>query len=277
MKSIEIKGNSINDIINNFRKEYKVKDSELKYEIISKPSGGFLGLFGKKQAAIRFNVMSTEERVVLYIEQLMKLMGVEYKNIKARTEQKTVYVTINNAADAGFLIGKNGNMLEQLQYLANRTFENIPNLERIYLDTEDYRYRQEQTFLRPFISIIQGVKISGKSVTLEPMQGGERRIIHKYVEGDRALKTLTIGDGDQKRIVVMLSNQKEKEPVKPKSTLKPNLHTVKKPEPKPEPKPAAKSIPELTPSQRAQQSYNRHIKAHPITRPLQKPKKKPME
>jgi hypothetical protein len=43
------------------------------------------------------------------------------------------------------------------------------------------------------------------------MNASDRRIIHRFVEKDKALKTLTLGEGDMKRIVVFSANQSEKE------------------------------------------------------------------
>ena len=264
MKSIDIKGTNLNEMISSYRKEHKIKDWELKYEILSKPSKGLFGLFGSKEAVIRFELPSSEDRVRLFLEHLLAYMDIKYDSIIIKTEQRTVYATINNSTDAGFLIGKNGNMLEQLQYLLNRVFENVPNLERIYLDTEDYRYRQEQTFIRNYIPMINKVKTTGKSITLEPMQSSDRRIIHKYVEGERTLKTLTIGDGDNRRIVIMPAGQKESAPPKRTGFLKKN--ETKKPE-----EPAKKD--DLTPQQRAVQSYKKHNRSYPDSQPSRHPRK----
>lgn len=235
MKTIDMHGKSVNEVISAFRKEYKIKDWELKYDVLKKPSNGFLGLFGKRQATVRFNLPSLEEKVKHFIEQLMIHMGIQCESIKIYTEQKTVYITIIKPSDAGFLIGKNGNMLEQLQYLVNRVFEDVPNLERIYVDTEDYRYRQDMNFLKPFITLINQVKATGKAVTLEPMQPGERRIIHQYVERDRTIKTMTTGEGDRKRIVIMPVNSapadKKTTPDsrKPQPEARKPLHEARKP------------------------------------------------
>jgi spoIIIJ-associated protein len=251
MKQIEVKGDNLNEIISAFRKEHKIKDWELQYEVVSKASNGLFGLFGKKQATVRFKQLNIEERIKLFMEQLLKHMELRFEGITSATEHKTVYITIHNSSDAGFLIGKNGNMLEQLQYLVNRVFENVPGLERIYLDTEEYRLRQEQTFLRSFASTFTKVKTTGKPITLEPMPAGERRIIHKYVEGEPALKTLTVGDGEYKRVVIMPATQKEVEP-KPQK-------------------------PQQTPQQRASQSYKRHNQANPTSRPSQRPRREQKE
>jgi spoIIIJ-associated protein len=249
MKQVIIKGNNLNSIISSFRKEHKIKDWELQYEVLSEASKGLFGLFGKKQAEVRFNLLNTEERIKLFLQQLLSHMEIRFEEIKTQTDQKTVYVTINNSSDAGFLIGKNGNMLEQLQYLVNRVFENVRDLERIYIDTEDYRLRQEQAFLRNFVPFVDKVKSSGKSATLEPMPPSERRIIHKYVEGEPTLKTLTIGEGDNKRVVIMPAGQKEPDQPRQRSNQ--------------------------TPQQRAEESYKRHNKAHPRSRSSQKTPRKP--
>ncbi|HPM05282.1 MAG TPA: R3H domain-containing nucleic acid-binding protein, partial [Candidatus Cloacimonas sp.] len=47
--------------------------------------------------------------------------------------------------------------------------------------------------------------------TLDPMTAAERRLIHRHVERDKALRTLTIGEGEMKRIVVFSAKQNEKE------------------------------------------------------------------
>jgi spoIIIJ-associated protein len=263
MKQIIKKGTDPKAIISSFRKEYRVRDWEFQYKTISTGSKGLFGLFGKKQAAVRFDLFSTEERVKLFLEQLFKQMEIRYDKITLKIEQKTIYATIENCSDAGFLIGKNGNMLEQLQYLVNRVFENVRDLERIYLDTEEYRARQEQAFLRNYTGLINKVKATGKPVTLDPMQPGERRIIHKYVEGDKALKTLTVGDGDNRRIVIMPAGQKEPETARQPRKDAPRQAAPRQPKPRPE----------LTPEQKAEQSYKRHNQAHPNPRISLRPRR----
>ncbi len=210
MKNIELQGNSLTEIISLYRNKYNLRDWEVKYEIISAGSGGFLG-FGKKRAEVRFFLPTLEERIKLFLERLLQQLGISYDSIKVKTVQKTFFAEILHPSDAGFLIGKNGSMLEQLQYLLNRVFERQPNLERIYLDTDDYRQRQEQSFIRSFLPIIDKVKQQHKAQTLEPMPAMQRRIIHRFVEKDKAVRTLTIGDGENKRIVIFPAEMPEKE------------------------------------------------------------------
>ncbi|MDZ4183168.1 MAG: Jag N-terminal domain-containing protein [Candidatus Cloacimonadaceae bacterium] len=211
MTTIEKTGTSIEELISSFRREHNLRDWELKYDIVKKPSSGFLGLFATKIAVVRFSLPALEDRVSLFLQKLMEKVGVGYDQVTTRREGKTIYLEIIGCKDPGFLIGKNGTMLETIQFLLNRTFESDRSMDKIYLDAEGYRARRESSFLRPFIPMISKIKVHGKPLTLDPMSAGERRIIHRHVERDRGLRTLTIGEGEKKRIVIFSSKQKESE------------------------------------------------------------------
>ncbi len=209
MNTIDKSGLSVEDIIREFRLEHNIRDHELKYEIIKKPSKGFLGLFANKLALVRFQVPESSDRVRLFTETLLQKMGISYSSINSKMEGKTLYLTIEGIVETGFIIGKNGSMLETIQYLVNRVFEGDRKLDRIYMDADGYRERRESQFLHKYLPQINKIKVHGKALTLEPMSPGERRIIHRHIERDKGLRTLTIGEGENKRIVIFSSKQKE--------------------------------------------------------------------
>lgn len=211
MASIEKTGSNIEQIIADFRGEHRIQDWELKYKIIKKPSKGFFGLFANKTAVVRFELPELGERAANFISQMLGKMGIQYENVHSQTKGKTAFLEINGSQDSGLLIGKNGYMLETLQYLVNRIYESNRGLDRIYLDVDGYRQRREAQFLNQFKSTIKKVRETGKPQTLEPLNAGDRRIIHRYVGQDKSLRTLTIGEGSRKRIVIFSSKQKESE------------------------------------------------------------------
>ncbi len=211
MNSIEKTGTSIEKILAAFRDEYHLKDWELKYDIVKKPSKGFFGLFANKAAVVRFDLPDIGERAANFISQLLDKMGIPFEQVTTRKEGRTIYLAIKGSQDTGLLIGKNGYMLETLQFFINRIYENERELERVYLDVDGYRERREAQFLRQFQPLIKKVKEEVKPQTLEPMNASDRRIIHRHIERDRGLRTLTIGEGEMKRIVIFSSKQKESE------------------------------------------------------------------
>lgn len=211
MNTIEKTGTSVEELIAAFRNEHRIRDWELKYDVIKKPSSGFLGLFANKTAIVRFELPAIEERVTAFLDTLLKKMGIVFDSIEVKTEGKTVYLEIKGCKDSGFLIGKNGSMLETLQFFVNRIFEGERTLERVYLDANGYRERREASFIRQFLPIISSVKTEGTTQTLEPMNAADRRIIHRHIERDKGLRTLTVGEGEMKRIVIFSSKKNEKE------------------------------------------------------------------
>lgn len=211
MSTIERTGTSVEALIAAFRNEHRIRDWELKYDVIKKPSSGFLGLFANKTAIVRFELPAIEERVTAFLDTLLKKMGIVFDNIVAKTEGKSMYLEIKGCKDTGFLIGKNGSMLETLQFFVNRIFEGDRNLERVYLDANGYRERREASFINQFLPIISTVKTQGTTQTLEPMNAADRRIIHRHIERDKGLRTLTVGEGEMKRIVIFSSKKNEKE------------------------------------------------------------------
>jgi spoIIIJ-associated protein len=211
MTTIDKTGTSIEDLIAEFKRENRIKDWELNYEVLKKPSGGFLGLFASKEAVVRFQLPDLADRAASFLDQLLKKMGINFDKITTQTEGKTVYLEIIGSRDTGLLIGKNGNMLETLQYFVNRIYEHDRSLDRIFIDAGGYRERREASFLRQFMPQFKKVRELGAPLTLDPMPASDRRIIHRYVEKDRALRTLTIGEGEMKRVVVFSAKQSEAE------------------------------------------------------------------
>lgn len=211
METIERSGETIESVIRDYCKEFRIKEWELRYDIISRPSSGFLGFIGKRKAKLRFHQEELSERIRSFVEKLLSEMGVGFSQLKARRENKSVYVDVVGCNDPGFLIGKNGNMLETIQFLANRVFESDRSLERVYVDLDGYRERKEAQFLRQYMTQIRLVEKNGKAVTLPLMSPADRRVIHRYIESHKGLKTLTVGEGEKKRVVVFHAKLSEKD------------------------------------------------------------------
>ena len=274
MKIIEMSGSSLEDIISKYRLENNIKDWELEYDVVSKASSGLFGIFGKREAVIKFKLPEIEDRVRMFLATLLEKVGVTYSDLEVKKVGKTVYAEIKSSNDPGFLIGKNGSMLETIQFLLNRIFENQREIDKIYLDTEDYRMRKEDQYIRQYIPRIDRVKTEAQTLTLEPMSAGERRIIHKYVERDKNLRTLTVGEGDKKRIVIFHSKQNEKEVMEQVR----GPRAPRKPTPKPAPKPKAETAgtsDETTPADKTEKPRPKYRPRRPNNNP--RPKKEPTE
>ena len=109
----------------------------------------------------------------------------------------------------GILIGKRGQTLDSLQYLVNRVANKMQDgYVRVKLDTEDYRRRRKETLENLAKNIASKVKRTRRTVSLEPMNPYERRIIHSALQADPAVSTHSEGEEPYRRVVVTLVRRK---------------------------------------------------------------------
>ena len=108
----------------------------------------------------------------------------------------------------GILIGKRGQTLDSLQYLANRVAnKNQDGYVRVKLDTENYRARRKDTLEHLAKNIAYKVKKTRRPVSLEPMNPYERRIIHAALQSDPRVTTHSEGEEPYRKVVVTLNRQ----------------------------------------------------------------------
>ena len=107
--------------------------------------------------------------------------------------------------DPAIVIGKHGSTLESLQLITNIHVGRI-NTEgepvRVVLDTEDYRYRREQSLLRMANRVAHEVRRTGRPRLLAPLNPFERRLIHTALGEMGGVTTESEGDGLYKQIRV---------------------------------------------------------------------------
>ena len=129
-------------------------------------------------------------------------MGVELTSVIEEDGSLTVDMKGENM---GILIGKRGQTLDSLQYLANRVAnKHQDGYVRVKLDTENYRARREETLKHLAKNIAHKVKRNRRPVALEPMNPYERRIIHSALQSDPYVTTHSEGEEPYRKVVVTL-------------------------------------------------------------------------
>jgi spoIIIJ-associated protein len=186
-----------------------VDASRVEYEIIEAPKKGFLG-FGEAPAQVRvFFEAGPEQTAVDYVNNIMKSMeinGVTASISRGLNSEGGKIIKVQGE-QAGVLIGRHGETLDALQYLANLALNNSleesgEECEKISLDIEGYRARREETLKNLARRTAEKVKKYRKNITLEPMTPYERRIIHSALQNESAVTTASIGSDENRRVVV---------------------------------------------------------------------------
>lgn len=152
-------------------------------------------------------LQKAEENVKEFLNELSNSM---LKNLtyEVKSEKDVVEIKINGD-NAGFLIGYRGETLYALQTVLNSIAnKGLENRVVIRLDIENYKAKREKTLQDLAIKTSKTVMNTGKSITLEPMQAYERKIIHSALQDNKRISTDSIGEEPRRRIVISLIKNK---------------------------------------------------------------------
>lgn len=120
------------------------------------------------------------------------------------SDEKGLNVDISNEK-LGFLIGYRGETLYALQSILSAVAsKNLEQKIRVILDIEGYKAKREKTLEDLAEKVAKTVIKTRKSVTLEPMQPYERKIIHSKLQGNLRVETVSIGEEPHRKVVISL-------------------------------------------------------------------------
>lgn len=152
---------------------------------------------------------SEVELAVNVLDNLVRLMGLE-ASITPR-EPETAgdglgmieQVMDIEGEDLGILIGRRGQTLMSLQYVLNLILSKKTGRRVAYgVDVDGYRRRREEALVSLAKRTATRVRGTGRSVTLEPMPPNERRIVHLALADDPAVLTVSIGEGEARKVAI---------------------------------------------------------------------------
>lgn len=146
----------------------------------------------------------TIKAVEEFVQDTLKAMNMDAEITSSIDEDGALCVDMKGE-HMGILIGKRGQTLDALQYLANRVAnKHQDGYVRVKLDTENYRARREETLKHLAKNIAHKVKRNRRPVALEPMNPYERRIIHSALQSDPYVTTHSEGEEPYRKVVVTL-------------------------------------------------------------------------
>jgi spoIIIJ-associated protein len=115
-----------------------------------------------------------------------------------------------HGSDLGLLIGKHGQTIDALQYLANAMQHRGQEQPlEVIVDAEGYRKRRERTLHEVAVRAAAEARRTGQPVELEPMTSVERKIVHTKVQSLGGLATASEGAEPNRYVVVMPAGEPE--------------------------------------------------------------------
>ena len=141
-----------------------------------------------------------------FAENVIHMMGLPEAKVEASNGGSAVDVEVSGER-MGLLIGKRGDTLDAVQYLTSLYVNREKNSYiKVNIDTEGYRAKREETLIKLAHSLERRVLRERKPVTLEPMSPNERRIIHSALQDNDRIKTDSVGEEPNRKVVVALQD-----------------------------------------------------------------------
>jgi spoIIIJ-associated protein len=166
-------------------------------------------IFGEHEIEVK-NIDSEEVDLASdYLRTLLELMGINAE-VSVRAPEtpadglgRATAVLDIDGEDLGLLIGRRGSSLAALQYLVNvMVTRRLGSRVLVTIDVEHYHRRREDSLRGLARRMADRVRQSRRPVTLEPMPAAERRIIHLALSEDQNVMTASVGQGDERKVVI---------------------------------------------------------------------------
>ena len=201
---VEKTGKTVEDAYRAALAELNVPEDRVTCEVLEEPSKGFLGLIGTKPAKVKVTVkeLTPLEKAAKFLEEIFAAMQLEVRLEREDKEDCSIYNLIGE--NLGILIGKHGQTLDALQYLANLAANRGLSEEkvRIVIDVENYRSRREETLRRLALRLADKARHTGEKIMLEPMNRHERKIIHMALQDNHRVMTYSAGEEPFRKVVI---------------------------------------------------------------------------
>ncbi len=154
---------------------------------------------------VPFEDLDKEQMAALSLEAVRHLVHAIVGDVPMQVEfhENRICVHLECGEDSGLLIGREGQTLAALQYVASRIVSRGMNAAvRVQLDAGDYRTRQDEKLRELALALADRVRNTGKSFSTRPLSSYHRRIVHMVLQDSSDILTRSSGDGALKRVIV---------------------------------------------------------------------------
>lgn len=239
MNKVVTSGKTIEDAVRQGLTLLGTTKDKVSVIVLEQPSKGFLGLIGAKPAKVELSFLEAErlaselpkeenpalqvsaasavleeaaveqdpyEAAASFLRETGESMGLEL-DIEIKKTRDGMLLNISGD-NLGLLIGRRGQTLDALQYLANIVANRYSNsFVRLTLDAENFRLRRRKTLEDLAERLAVRVVRTGKEVSLEPMPPQERKVIHAELQNHPDVKTFSKGEEPNRRVVIAPKNK----------------------------------------------------------------------
>ena len=138
-----------------------------------------------------------------FIQGLVDRMGFDADVERTGGDPISFNVVGDDSDELSSLIGEDGETLRAFGFLVNSMLGRMARSSvRIIIDVDGYRRRREEELRGYALDIAEDVRDADEPITLEAMPAHERRMIHMALADADDVRTYSIGEGRERRVVV---------------------------------------------------------------------------
>jgi spoIIIJ-associated protein len=215
----EYEGKTVTDATIEACKDLGISREELNFEVISEGSSGLLGI-GGRNAVIKVLSQDLNEQPPskepmanlepVKTEKLNEIFNqiidhfVDEAKIEVETNERNILLKLKSDSNLGFLIGKKGEMIKNIEFLLSR-IASKENSESIFvsIDINSFREKKDKELVERVTTLIDKVVSINRPLSLNPMNSYERRICYLEIEKNTEVTYKTKEVGMLKKITIL--------------------------------------------------------------------------
>ena len=215
----EYEGKTVTDATIEACKDLGINREDLNFEVISEGTTGLLGIGGRNAVIKILNqdankAPSTEAASAslepIKLEKLEEIFNqiinhfVDDSSIEVETNDRNVLLKLKSDSNLGFLIGKKGEMIKNIEFLLSRVASK-ENSESIFvsIDINSFREKKDKELIDRVVTLIDKVISINRPLSLNPMNSYERRICYLEIEKNSEVTYKTKEVGMLKKITIL--------------------------------------------------------------------------
>ena len=226
--SIIAEGKTTNEAIENGLKVLKVSKEKVNIKVIEEEKRSFFSILAprvvkveltlkeeddkpeeqkstkrEKRPATKENIEQAEKNLTVFLDDIIEKIGqgLEYSIMH---DEYGLIVQIKGEKSSMF-IGHRGETMYAFQTIVSAVANRgVSNKVRVVINIENYKEKREKTLQELAKKVAKSVEKTRRTVTLEPMQAYERKIIHSALQDSKTVKTISIGEEPRRRVIISL-------------------------------------------------------------------------
>ena len=154
----------------------------------------------KRRSAVKWKIQFRYAKK--YLEDMLSFFGLNTDVYATNSDDEVIELHVPSTHLNGFLIGQHGDTLRALQFMVGNALRNNEfEISRVSIDIADYKKQRSDRLAEQAKEWLEKVKSTGEEMHLQPMNGADRRTIHKAA-GEYGLTTESEGEGRDRHIVL---------------------------------------------------------------------------